>query len=559
MCPSWQRLIFFSFCAYLLTTNAFAISIEGRVVNSETNEPIAQADVKLTCQEEQRWGRYCKELSGKTAFDGNFHLDRVLPFLYRLSTTGAPGMVVTRWSQLDVDLTTHTSKSEAVLKLAPEGGITGKVLDEAGQPKAAVVVEAYRQFVTGARTQVTFVSKAITNDNGVYVLRSLLAGNYYVATPLPHEDKNDSTHPYLFFAPNTLGLDQASVTHVDNGRIASSVDLHLRPVSFFRLQGRAQMETVGSVASDPPQLHLDARDSSGASLPGREIILNSDGSFQTDVLPGSYTFRLTGALTLPQSKSVRKAASGPTVHLLAKSDIEVSGKDLLGLIVLIPPPITVTGRAYLEGTNEPNLLRGSVTLRPVEADAIGGYLSADLQTDGSFVIANCDPANYAVRFTPPSGTYVKSIGFNNHDITTQTLDLSRGYGGELTIVIRSGAASLSGTVLDSGVSEASGSQKSFEVTLVPDLWNENGLAPVRHASSKDGRFTLSGIAPGHYVAIATSGVDSHIWENAQFVHEMQSRGIMVDLAENDRQQLAVPFLTFDELDQLQTRLGINYE
>jgi hypothetical protein len=266
-------------------------------------------------------------------------------------------------------------------------------------------------------------------------------------------------------------------------------------------------------------------------------------------------------LTLPQAKTSQaqtQAQAGPTVHLLARQDIEVSGKDLMGIILLIPPPITVTGHAYLEGPTETDLPKGKVTIKPVDADAIGGPQTADIQPDGTFVFTNCDPASYLVRFLPPPGAYVKSLEFNKQDALTHPMDLSRGSGGELTIVLHPGTATLAGSLLDpAGVPDAGGEQKAFDVTLISDLWEENGVVPVRHATGKDGRFSFTGIPPGHYSAIATTGVEMRFWENAKFVHEMQSRGVAVDLAENDQKQLAVPYLTYEEIDQLQFRLGIN--
>ncbi len=554
-----QPLVVSLFGSYLFASQSLAISIEGRVVNSVTNEPVAEAELKLVCWfDDGRKRTPCKSnISEKTLADGTFRFDSLHPLRYRLTATGSRGLVATAASQIEADFSRGSaSLTDVVLKLTPESSITGKVLDETGQPKADVAVEAFRQSISSSGSQVTLVSKAISNEKGVYVLHSLVAGNYYVSTLLSHEDKNDPTNPYLFFAPDALSLDQAAMTHVDTGQSYSDIDLHLRAVAFYRIQGRAQMETSGSIAADKPQLEVDARDNSGASLPGRRIPLSPDGTFQTDVLPGAYTLRLTGALTMPQPKN-SQTPTGPAVHLLAKQDIDVSAKDLLGLIVLIPPPITVIGHAYLEGTTESNIGKGRVTLRPVEAGAISGSQSAEIQPDGTFVLSNCDPANYAVRFLPPSGTYVKSIVFNQQDAMTHLMDLSRGSGGELTIIVRPGAASVTGTLDSSASQDASESQKSFDVALISDLWDENGLVPVHHATSKDGHFSVSGLSPGHYSAVATTTVDMRLWDNVKFVHEMQTRGVGIDLAENDKKQLSVPYLAYSEIDLLQSRLGIN--
>ena len=128
----------------------------------------------------------------------------------------------------------------------------------------------------------------------------------------------------------------------------------------------------------------------------------------------------------------------------------------------------------------------------------------------------------------------------------------------MTVVVRANPASLSGTIIDPiSTADASGTKQSFDIALISDLWTENGIVPIRHAHSKDGRFTANGIPPGRYTAVATTSLDPHLWEIGKFVREMESRGVAVDLAENDQKQVVVPFLALEDVDQIQSRLGIN--
>jgi len=542
-----QKCLAFALCCF---SRALALSIEGHVVNSETNQLVPQADLVLTCLTNTKRSP-CKDSSGKASGEGAFQFSFRDDGTYRLQASAA-GLVATRSSQIEVTFNSRYSASDlkdVTLKLAPESTVTGKVLDESGQPKPGTSVEALRISAGG---DLKSVSKAVTNQEGVYLLRSLMAGNYYVATALQHEDKNDAVHAYLYYAPNAMGLDQASVTHIETGQNYSDVEIHLRPVVYFKLQGRAQMDTANSVASDKPQLHLAARDGSGVTLPAREILLNPDGNFQTEVLPGAYTLLLTGAQSTSQPGNPQKPQKPLTlVHLLAKQDIEVTAKDLLGIALLIPPPITVTGHAVLESTTETKVANGVINLRPAEAFASGLTQMAHFNPDGSFTVTDCDPAKYLVRVFPPAGTYVKSIVFNQQDITTELLDLSKGSGGDLTVTIRPGAATLTGTV------SSSESQTLFDVALIPDSWLPNGLTPVRHAATKDGRFTFSNVHPGRYTAVATTGVDNKFWEMAPFLREIAAHGVPVDLVENDQKQINVPYVTFAEIDILRSRLGLD--
>ena len=542
----------------LCASSSFAESIAGRVANSTTNEAIPSTTVELTCLTETAQPNVrpdtCKDTSVKTLDDGTFHFDRLPPGQYRLAATPSAGFAATKLSQVETIVDSRHAAGEVVLKLSPESTISGKVLDELGQPKPAVAVEAFRVVTSATGSSLRNVSKSTTNQDGVFTLHSLMSGNYYIGTPLQHEDSNDPTRPYLFFAPSASGFDQATVVHVEAAQNYSDIEIHLRPVSFFKIQGRAQMDAVSSVASDKPQLLLDQRDASGVSAPDRKILLNSDGTFQTEVLPGAYTLTLEGALALSQPANSRRA-SASQFHILAKQDIEVTGKDLLGVTVLIPPPITVTGHAVLEGTTVSAVGKGRVRIKPAEPSSIAASQIADIQPDGTFTFSNCDPVKYSVGVSPPSGTYVQSIVFNQQDIGTQFMDLSKGSGGELSVTVRKGLATVTGSVADAS-STPEGSLL-FDIAFIPDLWVPNGLAYVHHVQSRNERFSAANLPPGHYAVVATTSVDSRSWEIPSLVHALAERGIAIELAENDQKSLTVPYVTLAEINDLRTRLGLD--
>ena len=186
--------------ALLCAAQALAASVDGRVVNSSTNESVPQAELTLTClvdtSNSSNVSRRlpCKDASGKTQADGTFHFELPYGGRYRLKATGASGLVATRLAQVELNLDYKHSMSDLVLKLAPEATITGKVFDEAGQPKAGVTVEALRVAASGAKAELRGGSRALSNADGVYVLRGLVSGNYYISTPLRHEDKIGRAH-----------------------------------------------------------------------------------------------------------------------------------------------------------------------------------------------------------------------------------------------------------------------------------------------------------------------------------------------------------------------------
>lgn len=116
------------------------------------------------------------------------------------------------------------------------------------------------------------------------------------------------------------------------------------------------------------------------------------------------------------------------------------------------------------------------------------------------------------------------------------------------IVVRTGSASITASV--------QGSNKVLDMALIPDTWTADGLAPVMHAVSKDGTYTVAEIPPGHYTAVAVTNIEQHVWQSAEFVHAKEAKGVGIDFAENDQKNIVAPVLTADEIDAIELQLGL---
>jgi len=517
---------------FILALPLTAQSIEGRVINSSTKDPVANTEVSLSCVRPNARRGICRSARTKTAEDGSFKFNALSAFVYLVTAENSQGLVSTSASRMEIEIDFRHRPPSPLLKLEPESALSGRVVDLEDHPHADVEVVAWKQFTTGPVTRLKPVAQAVSGETGAYVFPHLVAGNYYVSTALvtTKQVSKLKTRPpeqYQLYAPSALSLEEAVSTHVDMGQSYQGVDLKLRPILTHLIQGRAQVDT----AYDKLDLHLDMRDYQGVTAPGREIKLEDDGKFQANLVPGNYILRLVGS-----------SAPDTMLHLLAKQDLEVTGKDILNITLLIPPPVLISGHVSVEGAPQNQLAMGSVTLRPIDAEAGSGTQTAAVQPDGTFTISNCDAANYAVRYKPPTGYYVSAITFNGQDALTHLVDLSAISGSDLKILLRPGASSVT--------------TQMENVVLIPDNWTPNELVPVIHMSGKDGRYSAVGIPPGHYSAVAVSGVDGVLWDNPAFVHEMQSRAMPFDLAENDQKQVTAPLVAADDLRQIQLQLGL---
>src|SRR5207302_7865487 len=137
-------------------------------------------------------------------------------------------------------------------KLAPQGVITGKVLDEDGEPVANVQVRAQRSISRGGKKQWNVMANTNTSDIGEYRLPELQPGRYVVVTsprnsngmnmgntpsmePLPSTP--EMTYAATFY-PSTPDSSTAMPIDVGEGGEVRNIDIRLVKTRVFRVRGK---------------------------------------------------------------------------------------------------------------------------------------------------------------------------------------------------------------------------------------------------------------------------------------------------------------------------------
>ena len=194
-------------------------SVEGVVVRLGSTEPIAGVDVELTRVEGTQAAplppgaaevlatmlvgsgnngplvppQIASEVQyAKTGADGKFAFKNLKEGLYRLVSARIGGMYQpAEYGQrnpqgrgLNFPLTIGQTVKDAKLEMAPTGAITGRVIDENGQPIGHARVSALVPRVENGRRFLTVVAAVHTDDRGNYRLFWLTPGRYYVAARL---------------------------------------------------------------------------------------------------------------------------------------------------------------------------------------------------------------------------------------------------------------------------------------------------------------------------------------------------------------------------------------
>ena len=163
-------------------------AISGVVLDAATGEPIAGAVVSLgrTTQNVKLPPRFATDSKGRFIFTGleaaedYFLSARALGFLAGNYGESQPSDYVFFDTVVRIRLTASQWVPDLAIRLWRMASITGRVLDERGEPVVGAAVEAYSTVRVAGHERLVGGPLASTDDRGVYVLTNLSPGRYVV-------------------------------------------------------------------------------------------------------------------------------------------------------------------------------------------------------------------------------------------------------------------------------------------------------------------------------------------------------------------------------------------
>ena len=192
----------------------------------------------------------------------------------------------------------------------------------------------------------------------------------------------------------------------------------------------------------------------------------------------------------------------------------------------------------------------------------GGF--ATTKADGGFTMERVTPAKFRVRvMNQPEGSYIASIRFGNQEMLGKTLDLTQSSGGELHISLRAGAAEVSGTVQTKPDDPAASSTSalvpatSASVILIPEDLTLNGGSVHTAGTNQNGSFTVKGVEPGRYYAVAYESDEARGFTDPAILKQLVDKGTKVEVKENDKPQLQLNLLAPEELQKAMAAAGLD--
>ena len=513
-------------------------AMEGQVTSVETGAPVKKAELVL-----QRVDLNRETASVPTSYTttsdagGKFAMKDLEPGKYRLSVTcngfvrGSYGSRGPNRPGATLSLDPGQHLKQVDFKLTPHGVVTGRVVDQDGDPLANVNVQAQTYRRQDGRKQLFPAGSASTNDLGEYRIFGLAPGRYYLsaannrigyepamressAKPPPEESYVPTYYP--------AGIDIAMAAAVDltAGAQMHGMNIALSKAHTVRVRGHIDIQPGADKLNTT--VMLTPRNGSDFNPMGNRHAADAQGNFEIrGVRPGTYWL---------------VAMSFGPERLSARQILNVGDSNLDNLTVELSRGVEIAGQIKAENPDKVNLTDIYVSMRTRERMSIyfGPTPSDHVKQDGSFTLSQVGQDVYDVYVGGmPDGYYVKSVRAGDQEVRDSGLDMTNGAAGPLTITIGPGAGQIDGTVQNEKQQPAAGAS----VVLIP---NDPKLRERRDAynagsSDQNGRFTLKNIVPGEYKLYAWDDMESGAYMDPDVVKPFESQGVAMSIQENGKE------------------------
>ena len=557
--------------------------VAGRVSNSLTGEPLKKVNIRLARRTTAGgsaasgyWigpGMMSNGAQGYAAVseaDGSFRIEGIEPGDYMLSGErtgylhteyGAKGPMR---SGTVLNLRAGQQMTGLSLGLIPQAVITGKVLDEDGDPMGMATIEVLAQNWFHGKLRYMPRGGNSTNDLGEFRVANLSPGKYLLCAqkmnfgnlnePAPAGGKPD-VRPIRTCYPDATTLDGATPIEIKAGQDLSGMDIRLRSAQTFHIRGRV----VGSLPENQSErvaVMLGVQGDRFFGFIGSQAMVTKERTFDiAGVSPGSYVANLL--------------VMGGPVRLFGRQPVDVGQADVNDLVLNVVLPGSLRGQIRVVGTPQAgaqpiDMNNIHVHLTPSDgAMMFGRAPNGAAKADGTFTLDNVLAGKYYVQTNVPAGAYLYSARFGQQDVLGKELDLSQGAAGDLELVFHYGAAEVDGRVQASsapGSSSATGqagtAPPSASIVLVPDQLNADGSGMHFGNTDQSGTFSIKQVPPGHYRAYAFEELDMNQMQNPNLLKELESKGTEVEVNENDKKQIQLPVISAEDMQQIYSRLGI---
>lgn len=501
--------------------------VRGRITSAATGEPLHRVRVTLN-------GQTPTPPTAVTDTRGEFEITNVAAGSYSLTATRA-GYLSLQYGQRrprEAGRTLELSAGQILEQInmaLPRGSVlAGVVTDDTGDHYPAVRVEAVElRYIRGRRMPVQATS-TLTNDLGQFRLSGLQPGTYFLrasTTDTWEGDDGKGTHAYApTYFPGVTAFNEAQSLSVGIGQQMPSLDFSLRPGRAALITGVMQNANGEAMASQTINLSIATRGVGGALFStggGGSARTDANGSFEfANLAPGEYVL-----------------SSGGDAERVSLS-VTVADGDVRSVVLMPLKPSIVRGTIVTDDGSVPPFLPGRLRVTPIAADpeallpSFTGPGASDIGRDWSFRIFNIS-GNYLFRITGlPAEWMLGAVLLKGRNFADLALNVPPGIAetSGVEIVLTRKGGRIGGQVVDS---EGAPAPDSTVVVFAaaPARWTIASRFVRAVRPDNAGKFSIAGLPPATYHAIAQDFVADGQWEDPDFLNALRPRALRLEVRE----------------------------
>jgi len=512
-------------------SSAAAYRIAGTVVNAIGGGALGRARVSIADTKNPQ-----NRQSIITAEDGRFEFKQVSAGKYSLQ--GAKrGFIPAAYDEHEGFSTAIVTGSgldteNLVLRLAPSAVLSGKVLDESGDPVRQATVSLYREDRQQGVARIIRFRMATSDDQGAYEFATLDAGSYFISAtakpwyalhprashpgmedlPAASVDQSlDAAYPVTYYGDSTEP-DDATPIPIRGGDHLQA-DIHLNPVPalhlLYHVPDNGEHGFVVPVLQKP-------------SFDGMEPVQH-DGMQQ--VSPG--VFEITGVA--PGRYSVRVPGTGQGSDD-TEVDLNNNGQELDLPIAQRPGTIKATVQVLGAATLPPQI---EIALRNSKMRIVAWQ---EMDTKGEVEFKELAPGKYEVLAgSRPKAYSVVRMSSDSGVVPGHTLNVAAGSSLTVALSLAAGATNVEGFAKRAGKATP-----GAMVVLVPKDPESNHELFRRDQSDQDGSFSLRSVLPGSYTIVAIENGWDLDWSRPGVIAHYAKHGQPVTVTDHAPSTLHLP-------------------
>jgi hypothetical protein len=372
-----------------------------------------------------------------------------------------------------------------VFRYYPMASISGKVLDDAGEPVEDAVVQLIRSSTVGGK-RLTRIFRAVrTDDRGEYRLGWVPGGTgYYVAvTGEPWFNRNRFARPEPNGEePAETRLAYATSYYPDTTDAAHAAPLNLAPgaevhadFTLRTVPGARILVKHGAPPGSTGLVSLTYPGIDGVEAYQQQVSLTPSLS---GVPPGRYTLRVT-------------ARSGDS-DLIGFANVDVNGADVT-VDMPLHPAASISGRLqFARAGTQPN---GTVVVT-ITTDGVTGIYNTTVKSDGTFRFPNVLPGRYRVAIRS-AGWFATKIDVAGAALREGLIDIGDGDSATVTITASDETGNVNGFV-----KEGDRTLPEVLVVLVSAGKDQRAVYYRAFQTESDGSFDFRSVPAGRYLMFA---------------------------------------------------------